>query len=437
MQVENHDTFIGLCLKKIEEKLNWRPVHEWRNYEFEELSEKILDETGVHISSTTLKRIFGRLKYDSEPSTATLNALASFIGYQSWMEFKSSIAQDQKPAIVRTKKIFLHTPIHRRVWLAGMVTFIGIGVFLVLSGRSKPITINSSSVIFTSRPLAEGLPNSVVFNVDMKGNEADKLYIQQSWDSTRTVQLQQGQKEATGIYYLPGYFRAKLIADGKIIKEHDLFIKSSEWMATIDVDPVPTYLTNDKLIFDGQMKPSSQDLEKLKLFDKPTYLTYHLVRPLGDVQSDNFSFESSVRNIYGEGAAICKTMKLFFLCTDGAFIIPFTIPGCAGSINLKLNDKYLPGRSNDLSAFGVDLTAWTKIRVVSENRKVKIYFNDQLLKEASYEKDAGKIVGIRFSFLGAGEVDYVKLLNGKNEIIYDNQFPPIHQPSLTTGVNDP
>src|ERR1041385_5948278 len=89
MTMEHDTEYLQLCTRLIEEKLNWRPADEWRNYEFTELSEKILDATGVNLSATTLKRVFGKLKYDSLPSSATLNALAAFLGYSSWMDFKS------------------------------------------------------------------------------------------------------------------------------------------------------------------------------------------------------------------------------------------------------------------------------------------------------------------------------------------------------------
>src|SRR5215204_5409713 len=95
----NHDTeYLQLCTRLIEQKLNWRPAEEWRNYEFTELSDKILDITGVNLSGTTLKRIFGKLKYESLPSSATLNALAAFLDYASWMDFKSKqLLNKQEP----------------------------------------------------------------------------------------------------------------------------------------------------------------------------------------------------------------------------------------------------------------------------------------------------------------------------------------------------
>ena len=415
----NHDTeYLQLCIKLIEQKLNWRPAEEWRNYEFTALSEKILDSTGVNLSATTLKRIFGKLKYESLPSSATLNALAAFLGYASWMDFKSKqpLTKPQKTVTAPGKKLLLQL----KIWpiTAAAAVIIIILAFTFLSGKSTHLLKNEKEIVFTSKPLAGGLPNSVVFNVDLKGNTPDKIVIQQSWDSTRTVTLQPGQKEATGIYYLPGYFRAKLILDNKIIKEHDLFIRSDNWMATIDHQPIPAYIKKEDLLLKERMDVRENVLKEIKTITEPTWLTYHLVKPFNNLQSDNFTLCASVKNTFAEGPAVCKTAKIFVLCSKGAFIIPFTIPGCVSDINLKVNDHYFPGNSNDLSSFSADLSDWAAIKVEVKNRVMKIFLNDKLIRQETYKEDAGEVVGLRFSFLGAGTAKNVKLLNGKEENVY-------------------
>ncbi len=411
----NHDTeYLQLCIRLIEQKLNWRSADEWRNYEFTELSGKILDATSVNLSATTLKRIFGKLKYESLPSSATLNALAAFLGYASWMDFKSKQPfNKQEPGkATTTRKKFL---LQHKVWpmTAAAAVIVVILAFTFLSGKSVQPLKNEKEIIFTSKPLANGLPNSVVFNVDLKGNTPNKIVIQQSWDSTRTVTLQPGQKEATGIYYVPGYFRAKLILDGKIIKEHDLFIRSDNWMATIDHQPIPTYIKKEDLLLKDEMKVSENGLKEIKTTTNPTWLTYHLVKPFGHLQSDNFTLESSIKNTFAEGPAVCKTAKIFVLCSKGAFIIPFTIPGCISDINLMANDHYFDGNSNDLSSFSTDLSEWANIKVKVNSRVMKIFLNDKLIRQETYKEDAGEVVGLRFSFLGAGAVKNVKLSDGK------------------------
>lgn len=421
MHSTHHDSeHLQRCRKQIEQKLQWPPAEEWRHYEFTGLSEKILETTGVHLSVTTLKRVFGKLKYDSLPSSVTLNALANYIGYPSWAGFKSQ----QPVAAPELTTIKNKRAAPRKTWIivAAAVVACAILAFTFLPGRSSSAITNPGSIIFTSKPLAEGLPNSVVFKIDVKENRPGSTVIQQSWDSTKTILLQPGQTEATGIYYFPGYFRAKLLLDKKIVKEHDLFIRADKWMATIDHEPVPTYVKPGELVTHRGMTIDENVLMTIRKTTTPVFLTYHLVRPFNGLQSDDFSLEAAIQNTYGEGAAICKTMKVFVLCSKGAFIIPFTIPGCASDINLKLNDRYLGGKSNDLSVFGIDPTLVSPLKLQVRNRNVQIFLHGKLVREERYKEDAGEVVGLRFSFLGAGRVQYVKLSDGHSNIVYEDRF---------------
>ena len=426
MPVYTETIYLERCRELIAEKLGWTSIREWRNYEFNLLSEQIFNSTGVQLSSTTLKRLFGKIKYDHVPSSATLNTLARFLEYENWMNFKSASLVGP-PAFIslpnpggRRRSLIRKLIIACTLVTVLLVTAFG---FIVLAeDKTTPGNKNPGDILFTSRPLAQGLPNSVVFQLSSGNIQSDDIMIQQSWDSTKTLKLTKGQKEATAIYYLPGYFRAKLLIDKKITREHDLFIPSQGWLATLDYEPVPTYLKEPELIRDGSLRVSSLVLEEIKKQTKPLSLTYHLVRRFQNAFSDNFTLETSFQNLYGEGPAICKTVKLFILCTKGAFIIPFTIPGCASAINLKLGNKQLDGSSNDLSAFATDPSQPMEVKVEVKKRKAQIFLNGKFIKEQLYEKDAGEIVGFRYVFLGSGSVNYLRLFNGQKAIVYREEF---------------
>jgi len=51
-----------------------------------------------------------------------------------------------------------------------------------------------------------------------------------------------------------------------------------------------------------------------------------------------------------------------------------------------------------------------------KNRVIKIFLNDNLVRQETYKEDAGEVVGLRFSFLGAGAVKNIRLLNGKEKV---------------------
>lgn len=78
-----------------EEKTGWGDSDLWNNEDFLELSGMICEQTGIALSHVTLKRIWGRVRYESLPHTSTLNALVQFLGYRNWREFRVRNAQAQ------------------------------------------------------------------------------------------------------------------------------------------------------------------------------------------------------------------------------------------------------------------------------------------------------------------------------------------------------
>src|ERR1700761_4680811 len=91
------DNATGLeqCKRLIEASLGWGDPVSWTNEDFDTLSDRIAEKTSVRLSMSTLKRIWGKVKYDSSPTMATLNALARFAGFDGWRDF---LAHESAPA---------------------------------------------------------------------------------------------------------------------------------------------------------------------------------------------------------------------------------------------------------------------------------------------------------------------------------------------------
>src|SRR5579872_6016017 len=81
------ESLIRQVKKLFEEKTGWGDSDKWSNQDFLDLSELIREKTGVTLSHVTLKRIWGKVKYDSLPNTHTLNTLVQFLGYENWRDF--------------------------------------------------------------------------------------------------------------------------------------------------------------------------------------------------------------------------------------------------------------------------------------------------------------------------------------------------------------
>lgn len=409
------------CRALMVEKTGWGPSKHWKQPEFDKLSELIQNETGYELSSKELKLIFGRLHHYNLPDITTLNALAGFAGFENWTDFKQ--AHDipkAKNQILQVHKHNLKKILITSAALLGLTILLG---FIFLPGVTSRLT-NTGGIIFKTRPLENGFPNKVSFLVDLKEIQSNKILIEQDRSPSKTISLEKGQKEATALYYFPGYYHASLLVDGDRSKEHDLFIRSDQWMATIDKEPIPTYFKSEELIRDKGMQLCDSDLKKLKRDSNTFYLSYHLVKPFAGLTMENFTLETSIKNILNQGSAACQTSKIMIIGTRGKFIIPFSLPECVSNLNLRLKEKNLVGNSHDLRVFGTDLKEWKNIRVDVRNRLVRIYMNGKLLKEEGYTEDAGELIGLRFSFLGAGSVKYVLLSNERGKKVYEDSFGP-------------
>jgi len=86
---------------QIEEVLGWGTSKGWTNADMEKLSELIFTKTGVSLSISTFKRLFGKVRYNSIPTLSTLNALVQFIGFDSWRTYCSQIQLDEKSKVAK------------------------------------------------------------------------------------------------------------------------------------------------------------------------------------------------------------------------------------------------------------------------------------------------------------------------------------------------
>ncbi|WP_396589833.1 hypothetical protein [Allomuricauda sp. R78024] len=412
MKLYPEHKLVKVCLRQIEDKLGWGNAAQWHNEVFIELSETIEKETHVLLSPTTLKRVWGRVNYENAPSISTLNALSQFAGYLNWRDFKNKV--DSKNPSWIERKI---TPNARIIVVsASVLTLVFISLFSMIGIGNKNATIDSSQIKFSSYPIAEGIPNSVVFDFDLNGVKSDSIYIQQFWDRTKTIKIKPGQKQATGIYYYPGYFRAKLLIDGKKIKQHDLFIKSNGWLGTVDYQPIPKYIKEVRQTSNKLSLPSDI-IDEIVRSEEPLVSSFHYVKNFEKVSGDNFVLNTTIKNVYRDKWAVCQHASIVIMGTKSSLIIPFSIPGCASELGIMLSETYLNGKEHDLSELGLALTTFKNIKIKVREKHLTLFAENEEIFSKAYHESIGDIAGIRYHFLGAGEVKSIQLTDISKEII--------------------
>lgn len=422
--MQKEDQYISNWREVAEQSLGWGEHTDWSDQDFEKLSKLIFEKTGTMLSITTLKRLWGRVRYDSTPNVATLNALARFVDFNDWRSFKQSVDAAQQPEPVPNishKKPYLPASI-----LAAALVII-LGALIAWNVRkvkpSDKLSVDTHlPVKFESRKVTDGLPNSVVFDYDVSGMHADSVVLQQSWDPSRSEKIPANGKQHTSIYYYPGYFSAKLIVNGNVKKESPVFIKSNGWIGIIEKKPVPTYLSAAEIHLPGALGVTGKTLAHKT--GSPVFngqaVSFSNVQDFGDITGSDFTLETTLRNTSTPEESSCRKVAIYVLGKQNAIIIPLAAKGCISDLYMFTSSEWINGKEKDLSAFGCDFTRFQNIVCSVKDMKLNITLNNRPIFTAPITQTIGQIIGISFGFEGSGEIRDVKLSNKVKTVLQDN-----------------
>ena len=408
----SNDTGLEECRRLIQTSLGWGDATSWTNEDFDNLSDRIFEKTSVRLSVSTLKRIWGKVKYDHSPTTATLNALARYAGFENWRACLASQGPTGSPHLPTNGLLPLAAASHpptapaRRKFLTPLVigTIALTALLSLLSARFHPPAA-IPALRFDSRQTSEDLPNSVVFDYDATPLNPHEVMIQQNWDIRRRERVDPNGKQHTSIYYYPGYFNAKLVVDGEIRKESDVFIKTKGWKGIVGHSPLPIYLSAQEIKADsGHLGIDAATLAAKtgsNIFTD-TWVTFANVRPFPGISSDHFTLTTTLRNTSTVEQCLCRNVRITLLGTIGAIVIPLSDKGCIASLSLLTGSGAIQGKDHDLSAFGCDFTNWQRITCTEAEHTMKITIGDHPVYTIPNVNSIGDIVGLRIVFEGTG-----------------------------------
>ncbi|MBB1646642.1 hypothetical protein [Sphingobacterium sp. UME9] len=418
----SHPELFQHLKNSIENKLEWGETSNWSTADFEKLSEKIQEKTGVILSISTLKRIFGRIDYQSKPALTTLNTLAQYLGYEDWRAFRNAyvqkeISQNQvfskstfEPQVSVQKK-------YGSVFIIGISSVIVLVVVLLFGNRfvQKKKHFDGSAFHFSSKTmLTQGLPNSVVFDYDASAaSEDDSVFIAQSWDTSRKTQVDRNDKHHSAIYYYPGYFRAKLIIGDKIVREHDIQIKTDGWLGLVEAawGKEPLYFKKTEITLPHEIAVTQELLKsyKVDLLPEAPPVRFYNQKNMTGVMTNNFSFETDIKTGIVNSGNICQRVEVLLQSKNDIFIIPLVNTACIGDIALTAGGFYTDSKQDDLSGFGCDLSEWTKLKIVCKNQQIRFWINDKHVYATTIKNAPTEIVGLQYRFKGAGFVRNTRL----------------------------
>jgi hypothetical protein len=403
------------CKAVIEEKLGWGPPDGWQTADFENLSELILNETGVSLSTSTLRRIWGRTEYNHLPSGTTLNTLARFAGSGDWRAF----VKQNKPVAAATQEAAPPVVVDQKprswkqlAWIATAVVVIILASMLAFD-KGEP-QLEKSAYTFESRSVTRGIPNSVIFTYDATASPTDSVFIQQSWDNTRRVLVDRNLHKHTSVYYEPGSYTAKLLIGDQVVREHKLVVGTDGWSGLIEQPKMPVYLKKEEFLRADGIGISTSVIERknIALQPEPPLIKYFNVGSFKPVALGDFSFSSEIKNEYSEGAAACQLTYISLVTDDTPIVIPLSAKGCVSDLSLMSVDDYVSGKKADLSALGVDFSEWVRVSGAASGGKIRYAINGRQAFEFPVPNRPIRILGVAFGFRGTGSVRNVSLHSG-------------------------
>ncbi|WP_211345694.1 hypothetical protein [Paraflavitalea soli] len=437
MTTNDEQVHIKACLYEIETRLNWGSAVDWGNADFEKLADLIATKTGVQLSVSTLKRIWGKVSYTNAPSLTTLDTLARFLDHANWRAYQQQFRPVVNPVpapLQEAAEPMASAPEENRIPVAGLRTstfqrkrliylLAGLVVLLVLIGfmtrQRNPKPDPSKFSYALNKVMSEGVPNSVVFTYDATAATTDSVFIQQTWDITRKTLVPKDRHEHSAIYYYPGYFRTRLMVDGAEVKSQNLMITSDGWLGLIENTPIPFYFKKEEFIKSDRVEVDTATLKayQLSLYPQAPKIRFFNQRDLGALQSNDFTFETKLKNDFSAGTGACQSVQVLIQCKNDIIIIPLAAKTCIGDLRLVACGAAATSKEADLSKFGADLSQWTHLRVESHNKQMTFFVNGVQAYSLAFPNEATGIVGLQYRFNGVGAVKDTWFRDGKQ--VYD------------------
>jgi hypothetical protein len=416
MNHEIQKQFIEICKNNIENKLKWGESSQWSHNDFDELSVLIEKETGVVLSRNTLKRIWGKMKFDGSPSISTKNALARFAGYENWKDFVTDNSGFRKKKANKKNKFAITVLVVVIVLLAA---FFGVKYLPVQLKNTK--FIDTSKVHFSVREKIGEVPFSVIFDYDVSEINADSVWIRHSWNPKDLLDPKKHVR--TILHFVPNYYCPKLVADDQVIGEACYHATTPGWLFLF---PYATWEPRFYQRLDttrGYMQMSLQGLKEnnINIAKENHWVIYHLSKEFG-VSGHHFELGAGLMNHIDSGGFTCQEAEIEVHCERGAVRVNFTHENCIKNAWYRVGDVYKRCIDHDLSALGMNMNQWNQVKMQIKDREFVVKKDNKILIRDTFNTQLGDVKALHFHFRGCGMVDYVYLMDEKKDTVYLNEF---------------
>ncbi|MFA9391951.1 MAG: hypothetical protein ACERKD_19235 [Prolixibacteraceae bacterium] len=394
------------CLLEIEKKVNFGPRETWTNNEFQKLSEQIFTQTGIQISTSTIRRLFDkREELVNNPQKETKNALAIFLGYQNWADYqtkKMNKGTSRAPKnLSKLRSILLYS--------LGAISIIGLLLFMLLHPFTKP---NYSDILFEGSLLVSNeVPHTVIVHYNL-GKHHQPFYI--NWNdipldgslTSEPTKLEKQKGIATYTYFNKRSYNIILLNDkGDSIKLLNSNIRTQGWECYLMQEN--QLIAIDSLNFkQGNNLDATHYISTIGRIDpEQDYRLFY--RNLGqfNVDGSNFHLTFNVTPQFSKKIIQCHHFQVEISGLKNLLILTAMQEGCENKNNVLIGSDSFLGNEMDLSQLAIKNNEITAFEIKIKNKHLSISKNGNLVFESKLKLELGELDGIRFEFKGNGQIE--------------------------------
>lgn len=403
---------LSICLDGVVVKFQHGASQLWTHKTYLSLSEKILQETSINISPSSLKRIFGKVEYEYFPQKHTRDALAIYIGYTHWDDF----AQKQE----RSKNLKLRT------W-----SLVCLGVVVVVAAFIFIPKITKRALHFESLSTQGIAPLFVSFKYELPLFFNENYSVDfDDFSNKEIYNLSAKDTILNNTFTHADIYHVHLINRGKIVKTVPIIATNTKWETLIgfyDKDGKPNYenlFATEQITKNGAINVSPKLVARYGLDTTNTYWSKHrFITDIG-ITDSAFVFESRFRNVSAKNNYDCPGINFSLLGLDSRIKMHFASYGCIVSDVpvFEFGETIFDSRNTDMSQFEVDLDHWQHLRVEVFSKRVTVLVNEEVIYKIQLEKNIGKLFGTIIDIKGCGEIDFVRYSSRDGKVGFVDEF---------------
>lgn len=417
---------ILFCCKKVEEIFQQGPCLEWTHHHFLQLSEEIEQQTGIIISETTLKRLFGKRSTEKDylPQASTREALAKYVGYNSWYELTISANKNEGKTVPEPNGESTERKVFMQWKVFGLIVILIAAVISVTFIISKRHSQNPNFSI-SVRNKIDTVPFTAIFDYSLPSNTKDTFFL--NIPGLGKTPLSSANTVITHWFNYSGYFRIPVMYRNSVVDTVDVFALNRNWQPGIfqeDEDAPFKPISNPNLdaTQNDMLYLSPLQLQQSGIDSLSNYMLEFRYFNFFDVSLDDFLFETIARNSVETGGKPCFDIDIELVGENGKIRCVFTQEKCFRFAQLIVSDVYINGRNHDLSMFSHDISNWNSFQIKSKDQATSFSINDELIFEQEYTKEIGRLKGIIFRYFGSGQTNSVQIFNERNELCFNEDF---------------